>query len=316
MEIKPIKNAAQPKYPVKAQITGRMLKATVPGRWTNSTAAKLALGAMAAMTLTGCTDGTDSGRITPGDSIRSETPTEQSTAWGQKPDMTPTIEFMPTAGVPAPSETPIIDDYELAGEPMMPTITAAPLFVHGDGRGSMGCVMIAVFLSEQEALEVINEVAEEYGLTFTANEETNIYSVERPATSLDPAGPESDHATQSGEYMDMASDFTDENNAIALEYVSVGDVRKWASKESDMSASAYHTKDAAQQLQSSFEHAFTDYEDIVVGVMYDPCAQPGNEKDAFEDPEGTQEKTRQTAVDALKAQAKDFFEWLKEIGVL
>ena len=313
MEIKPVKKAGLPKYPVKEQITGKVLKAEVPARWTKSAAAKIALGAMAAMTLAGCTPPKmpPDGQQPPGDNG-----IEQAGQWGQKP--TPTIEFTPTAGVPAPSETPVIDDFELAGEPMMPTITAAPLFVHGDGRGAMGCVMIAppVFLSEQEALEVINEVAVEYGISFSMNDAVNIYSVEKPVTSLDPGGMGEQPTQPSGEYVDIAADFTDQNNMISIEFVSVDDVEKWAAEPSGATVLEYDTKDAAQQLQKGLQDAFCDYSEMAAGVLYDPCAQPNDNEQTFEDPEGTQEQTRETAVDELKAQVKDFFEWLKDIGVL
>ncbi|MCZ7584672.1 MAG: hypothetical protein M5R36_15785 [Deltaproteobacteria bacterium] len=43
----------------------------------------------------------------------------------------------------------------------------APVFEHGEGRGSIGCVMVngPVFLSEEEALAVIKTALEKRGLT-------------------------------------------------------------------------------------------------------------------------------------------------------
>ncbi|MDD5017811.1 MAG: hypothetical protein PHO15_06925 [Eubacteriales bacterium] len=101
MDIKPVKNAVKPQYPVKEDINVDELKAAVPRRWALSTAAKIALGTLAAMSLAGCT---------------------------------PRIE---TAGVPTPppgsteeavigTQTPIIDGATI-GEVMPPMISIAPL---------------------------------------------------------------------------------------------------------------------------------------------------------------------------------------------
>jgi hypothetical protein len=49
-----------------------------------------------------------------------------------------------------------------------PATHVAPIFVHGDGRGSYGCLYAdpSVFLSEEEAIRVIRDTAEQYGLHF------------------------------------------------------------------------------------------------------------------------------------------------------
>ena len=49
-------------------------------------------------------------------------------------------------------------------------LNVAPIFIHGDGTGAIGCVMMTppVFLSEAEAFAVIKSVSERYGLTFDA----------------------------------------------------------------------------------------------------------------------------------------------------
>jgi hypothetical protein len=49
-------------------------------------------------------------------------------------------------------------------------LNVAPVFIHGEGTGYMGCMMVAppVFLSEQEALAVIKSAAKTGGLEFIA----------------------------------------------------------------------------------------------------------------------------------------------------
>jgi hypothetical protein len=68
-------------------------------------------------------------------------------------------------------------------EPVEPPMGAivAPLFSHGDGRGATGCVVSAppVFLSEEEALQIITEELSRHGLSF-ANRNITVDSVKPP----------------------------------------------------------------------------------------------------------------------------------------
>ena len=295
MDIKPIGKIDKPKYPVKQEVSAKTLRVAVPVRWSKSAAAKIALGALAAMTLAGCDMVPTNGVPIPAD--------------------TPSDYTVQNVQTPTPKPTPLIDDYELAGEPMMPTIIAAPLFIHGEGRGSMGCVMIAppVFLSEHEALEVINEVAADYGISFAQGDELPIYSVLQPVTNIYESG----NNVQPDTYEDMAPDFADQDKGIAIEYVSVEDVQNWHKDSGvECSVESYNTKDAAQQLRHGLSWAYTDYGDTIAGVLYDPCANFEDEQMAMEDPEKSQERTRETSVANLKAQVVDFFAWLKREGII
>lgn len=281
MDIKPVKTAEKPKYPLKDEISAAKLKSSVPVRWTHSAAAKVALGTLAAMTLVGCR--------TAGVPLTSTMPTEESIletdAYGQLP-----------------------------GAPLASTVNVAPLFLHGEGRGAFGCVMVAppVFLSEEDALAVINEAAEEYGLKFTTGASPEFTGVTQPVTSLygEDTGP-------SDKTMTLKPDFTDSEHGVVIEFVSVEDVRKWH-KETDyeVSIEEYDTKDAADQLSDGLEQADNNCF-YTAGVLYDPCElykpeEPENEQEWNE----AEVKTRQMSEEQLKAQAKDFFEWLKTQGII
>jgi len=63
----------------------------------------------------------------------------------------------------------------------------APLFIHGDGLGSFGCVSVAphVFFSEEEAFQIIQEESKKYRLEFKKDEIT-IEDIEIPVTDLYP----------------------------------------------------------------------------------------------------------------------------------
>jgi hypothetical protein len=107
MDIKPVKDIEKPRYPLKTEVSGVSLKKALPGRWTRSAAAKVALGALAAVSLAGCAQGSDKGII-------------------QEP-------FNDIAGVLMMPATP-------GGKTAPAMINVAPLFLHGEGRGAFAAV--------------------------------------------------------------------------------------------------------------------------------------------------------------------------------
>lgn len=303
MKIKPVKQSTPPQYPVKEDVAEQQIKSQVPKRWLDNKAAKVALGALAAMTLAGC-----------------ETP--------------------PLAGVPAPPETTIptkspaptndeIIDYTIMGEVMAPTMMVAPLFVHGGGQGAFGCVMVAppVFLTESEALEVINDAAKDYGLVFSMENSPELSGVLEPVTNL--YGDEKNYPSQ--DFVTVKADFADNQHGVAIEFVSTKDVSGWhRDVGEEISAGTYDTKDAAQQLCGAFANAISSNADIsAAGVLYDPCeTSKDSEKQLHEilneeSYEKLEQKTREfeqqsraMSEQQLKKQAVDFFEWLKEQGII
>ena len=302
MEIKPVKETTPPQYPVKESITAEQIKSQVPKRWFDNKAAKLALGALAAMTLSGC-----------------ETP--------------------PLAGVPTPPETSIpmvspnssgssMVEGVTAGVPQAQTFKVAPLFVHGGGQGAFGCVMVAppVFLTENEALEVINDAAKAYGLKFAAEGCPEFSGVLEPITNM--YDQERDFSQQS--YITMMPDFADAEHGVAIEYVSSEDVSDWHQDTGlETSVGTYETKDAAQQLSDAFASAIdTNYTVNTAGVLYDPCeladeselqlSEMSDEQwNEFEQRlDEFQQQSREMSEAQLKKQAVDFFEWLKKQGVI
>ena len=292
MEIKPVKEITPPKFPVKEDVTAEQIKAQVPKRWLDNKAAKVALGALAAMTLGGC-------------------------------------EAPPLAGVPAspetfiPAESPGADgsqviEYIVPGESAMPTINVAPLFLHGGGTGAFGCDMVTppVFLSEAEALEVINDAAKEYGLEFSVGQNVTIEDVLEPITSLNGAVEKSVQ-----NQISLKPDFADTEHGIALEFVSVDDVKMWNQGPKEALVESYDTMDAAQQLDSALEDKYNDAI-FAAGVLYDPCETIALSAEQmgrmFEDQtrEQIEQQTRAMSEEQLKKQAVDFFKWLKSQGVI
>jgi len=284
MDLKPVKDTQTPQYPRKEEVTPERIKVCIPLRWAKSPAAKVALGALAAMTLTGCVP-----IRTAGVPIAPETTTEETA-------------------------TETVDNIAM-GEPMVCTIRVAPLFVHGDGLGAFGCVMVAppAFLSEDEALAVINNVAKEYGLSFTAQDAPELENVLQPVTNI--YG--SDDTADPHERGLLALDFADETHGVAIEFVSVEDVREWHEATGfEVSAGTYATQDAAAQLSEGLEDAMdTSFAGLTVGVLYDPC-ETGAEAASQEDWEASEEDARARSVEQLAAQVRDFCEWLQAQGII
>ena len=119
LAVTPVKKYAQPKYPTQKAI-GREpdLLRKLPSQWEKNAVIVAAVGMLGAMALFSC------GILKPA------------------------------------SPGGSIDPAEL--------LNVAPIFVHGEGTGGIGCVMIVppVFLSEREALAIIENEAESGGLPF------------------------------------------------------------------------------------------------------------------------------------------------------
>ena len=285
MEIKPVKTASHPQYPVREDVSAEQIKESVPQRWIDSRAAKVALGTLAAMSLAGCTQLRTSG--------------------------------IPIAPSPTTEETviqsPIVTDVVM-GEAMSPTISVAPLFEHGEGMGAFGCDMVTppVFLSEDEALSVINNVARDYGLKFSTGNTPALDNVLRPATNIY----EPDNKEASNTFVTMTPDFADAKHGVALEFVSVEDVKSWHQEQGfGSSVESYDALDAAEQLSEALEIAVPqDYNYAVVGVLYDPCEQQDVKNG--EDWQAAEAQNRADSEEQLAAQVKDFLEWLKAEGVI
>jgi hypothetical protein len=287
MDIKPVKDAVEPQYPRKEEVTTDRIKVCVPLRWANSPAAKVALGTLAAMTLTACTP-----LRTAGVPLAPETASEASCSVSQSPTV---------------SDVPM-------GEVIANTVTVAPLFLHGDGLGAFGCVMVAppAFLSEDEALAVINNVAKDYGLKFSAQGAPEIRNVQQPVTNIY----EPDNKAESSETMTLTPDFADTEHGVMIEFVSMEDVVSWHKDTGyAVSVESYDTQDAAAQLSEALEAGTPqDYANPTVGVLYDPCETV--EGTEIKDYEAAEQQARALSGEQLSAQVKDFFEWLKSEGII
>ena len=274
MELKPVMQVKQPNYPQKGQIDDKALIQRVPLRWSRG-AAKIALSALAAVSLAGC---------------RFD---------GQRGSDTNVFTGFFNALFPTP--TPY--EHLLAGDIMPYPVSVAPLFLHGEGRGVYddNAETQPAFLTEEDALNIINKVASEYGLEFSA-ENTPVYTgVRQPQTNT--SGEVQNSAEQS--YISFSPDFAD--SRVVIEFVSVEDVKTWRQNTPDGTAEVYDVLDAAAQLSEALDFAWPyDNGDYTIGVLYDPCAFL----------EGSDGQMRSISEYLLEKQARDFFEWLRQQGII
>jgi len=197
----------------------------------------------------------------------------------------------------------------IAYDRMNPGAIVAPLFEHGKGRAATGCVVTAppVFLSEEEALQIIRDELARHGLTMAAPGPGRTGTV---GLSSDPL------------------DLVDAEGKVMVEFVSQADTERLVGDGNSFwthsTVSSYDFRKAGKVMRARLRsrgpvgHA---------GVFYDPAnsmPSPRSSSGSYPvDPEDIHkawEKARVTAADKskdeLRQQVADFAVWLKKQGVL
>jgi hypothetical protein len=290
MEIKAVKKYKAPSYPSKEEIlhNPQLLKA-MPERWKGSLTAGIALSSLMVITLTACGDKFSYG----------------------KPGTTVSGTNSPSAPVDSQSVVP-----ETGGQDttLIPFIT--PVFIHGDGRGSFGCVSVAppAFLSEEEAFQVVREEAEKQGLKLEKGGPV-LDHIQIPVTDLYEFGSEKPEnpPTTTGS---LELDGFDPARKIGFEFISTEDIKSWHKDHGMMSSvESFDFQGAALTLQSGLKGSNPD---TSIGVFYDPAPML-SEKDMFDEKmthEEKETKVREMAEEGLRLQVRDFLDWLKAQGVI
>jgi len=229
----------------------------------------------------------------------------------------------------------------------------APIFEHGEGRGATGCVVVnpPVFLSEEEALQVITEELQQAGLHFSQRdvpmEDVSIplrievrkedWVTGRDGLTAKPA------RTQT---RSLNLDLVDSTRFVAVEFVSQSDHRESRTNHDDTddtmttlrssSVQEYDFKDTAAWIA---KYAGEQGRGLRLGIFYDPIAWPKPASDSAQ-PSGltetqdlaelfraavhehdrigrmTSEERLAESKRLLRLQVKDFADWLKGQGVI
>lgn len=206
-------------------------------------------------------------------------------------------------------------DVEAYSKATVPATRVAPIFDHGDGRGSFGCYAInpPVFLSEAEARTVIIEEAKRAGIDFKPDGFT-LKNVDVPITNRFYSN-DGDDATEKTKKQPLALDAVDAKRHIAFEYVSDKDFDAWHIKDPKAISlgETVNIKGTAEILRTGLLKAKSGE---TIAVFYDPCTGPFDEKIKRSDYTKMAEEARHISSEELRKQVRDFVAWLKAQGVI
>ncbi len=170
-----------------------------------------------------------------------------------------------------------------AGEPGSPALggpaaIVAPIFEHGEGRGATGCIVVAppVFLSEEEAWQVIDEEMARRGIKLT-EKAVPLKGVQIPqrfrSFNLEKGKVEWRVTDVDGSAKPFAIDRENPQKRIAVEFLSEKDYYSKAGAPSDLSSvQSFDFTETAKKLAEDIRKQ--GQEKVYLGVFYDPLAKP------------------------------------------
>jgi hypothetical protein len=193
----------------------------------------------------------------------------------------------------------------------MDSAAVAPIFVHGSGVGASGCVMISppVYLSEEEAMEIIIHELKKEGIKFDDTYQGDSISIKRKKIIYNWDATNKDGRTK--EVIEKNKLFPDAYNKdmnMILEYVSYVDYDKFCDQEPEISSvSSYDIKGAAEKIREVLHKKGQ----LNAVVFYDPVGWA--DKDDRNSGWDQMEKSgKKNATELLKQQVADFVDWLKK----
>ena len=190
----------------------------------------------------------------------------------------------------------------------------APLFPHGEGRGSFGCLATnpPVFLSEDEARQVIQDEAKKSGIEFVADAFT-VAKVTVPLTDPYWCPPQVKRPGPAVQRRDVVLDGFDREHQVGYEFVSRQDFTAWERKDPACrsTVASYDMKGIAEALRAGLEAAAPEPR---IGVFYESGAMPAASREHSW--EQRREEGRRLGANELREQVRDFIRWLKAQGVI
>lgn len=302
MKIKPVTTELKPNYPDKYNDeVRRILTASKPMRWVGTPIAGV-LSAAVALGLVGCSGEQTGihGSELPGGKIHGET-------------YTPKITQHIIAG-----DIPIPSHYMFQG-------TYIPLFEFGDGTGSIGCVAIVapVFMTEEEAFEIISAAFAEAGLHINRHSGV-LNNMNIPVTNTNGFG----GSEVTGETIvkgTLQPDGLLTSHELPVEFVSNTDVSDWHRDDGGpfISVSLYDMKQAAQTLAENNPGIIVFYDPVGGSVNYEIAwrleREEGENDESFNTRvnEMMMEQRRNASAESeqlLRQQVEAFIAWLFDMG--
>jgi hypothetical protein len=287
MKARALENYHIPEYPSKKQVREQpqLLKRIVCTRWQKLLDAGLSGALIAGISLTGCENNTS-----------------------QNPNIDNGSQVVAVQNTDGSQNT--------KSRTVKVAAIIAPIFEHGEGRGSFGCMALAPppYLSEDEALVIIKEELAKNGI-FINKKKVILEDVKiqpghlQEKSTLNP---------KTIEAKPLEIDLRDSKKGISVEFVSIGDYIPLGGRPGEWSIQEYDTKTVAKNLGNQLK---ANTKDGIYGVFYDPMVKANLQADKDKNP--SIEKIKATNKDAkissknlLRRQVQDFAEWLKKEKVI
>ena len=205
----------------------------------------------------------------------------------------------------------------------------APVFEHGDGRGATGCIVVSppVFLSEEEALQIIEEELTHAGLELSArNVDLPDVVIPRRSEDLVWDAVKGEWRWRLVELSDtgtpLRTNFQDAKRRVALTYVDHVSYCALGGPASFSTVDGYNLKEVAHFVADKLSASGTGG---YFGVFYDPLVEFAPVVDWVAAVDGKRirmswEEEKEHALREskrlLREQVKDFADWLKGQGVI
>ena len=291
---RPVRRERAARYPTKLEVLTRpeMLRRHLPPAWLGHAELAGAASLLLAANMAGCG--------VPGPPTTREEPAQWERPRAQPPTATTRPADSPHGR--ATARTPAV---------------VAPIFVHGEGRGASGCIILVppVYLSEEDAFQIIREEMALHGVNLVKAEAAppNAYLPPRFAfvgvtgNTLAPEFQDADLGQR------RLPDLIDENRRVAVEYVAVEDyLVDLALHDAVPKATVIedHCRDMAQEVANRVQHYG---QGVYFGAFYDPTTSPGRH---VEDRDQAERDAREESKRLLREQVKDFADWLKAQGAI
>jgi hypothetical protein len=146
----------------------------------------------------------------------------------------------------------------------------APIFEHGGGRGAVGCMVVnpPVFLSEQDAMQVIREQLAKAGVSLSATrvpfKEALIPQYRQQWSPADPQP----KVVPTGETKVLILGALDPKKRVGVEFVSSGNYFDLGGEQSSSSVQDYDFK----RIAAAVDKSVSAVHEIYFGAFYDPVS--------------------------------------------
>ena len=198
-------------------------------------------------------------------------------------------------------------DKEAGGATMA---VVAPIFDHGEGRGADGCIVVSppVFMSEQEALQVIRQ---ELGKLGVRASQTNFVvpgvKIKPTLGTFERKGDKTEYVPPSMEPLRASA--ADPSKAVAVQFVSPQNCHRLGAPLSGSTVQHYDLKAVAKSVAEAVRTQ--SQEKLYFGTFYDPLCRMNLDIGLQ-----TAGSSRAEALRLLRLQVQDFVKWLQAQGAI